>query len=378
MTQMPSLEEVDERLRALSDSDFVAGEDARALTRLDAIQFPEVSRTRTDGPRAASAYQKFRPVPMAAAIAAILALVVLANVGAAYYAPRYGRALAGAPGVGPVSDRMLQFVGVSDRNLTVFNAAATSSGHTVRLVAAYADGLRTVFFLEVDGRGMTGNMKAFGMSPGDYAVGLDGLTMTDQFGHRYSLARGNQIGVVLTFEPLTWPASELGARLTLHVSAIEAEWLVGSGSDAILKGDWTLHATLISRPVHTLILPAPLRTADAAYTFTSMQTSGTTVTVQWSVNGASVDEVNKLSMQRSSSQIVRGPEYEKLIRGYFSPKLFDAAGKEMTLWDWGYEFPTNGQAAGHMTAFVPGPGRYRIQLGDALTGVPDQRWIVVQ
>jgi hypothetical protein len=49
----------------------------------------------------------------------------------------------------------------------------------------------------------------------------------------------------------------------------------------------------------------------------------------------------------------------------------------MTMWDWGYEFPTNEPAAGHMTAFVPGPGRYRLQFGDALTGMGDQRWIVV-
>ena len=50
----------------------------------------------------------------------------------------------------------------------------------------------------------------------------------------------------------------------------------------------------------------------------------------------------------------------------------------MTIGEWGFEFPTNKPAAGHMTAFVPGPGRYRIQLGDALTSLDDQRWIIVQ
>lgn len=378
MTQMPSLEEVEERLRALTDRDFVAPEDAQAMARLDAIRFPEISRSRTDGPRPAHGMRRFRPAPVAAAVAATLVLIVLANVAAAYYAPRYGRALAGAPGVGPVSDRALQVVGLSTRNLTVFSSAATSSGHTVRLVAAYADGLRTVFFLEVDGRGMTGNPKAFGTTAGDYAVGLDGLTMTDQFGHGYSLARGAQTGAVLTFEPLAWPASQLGARLTLHASAIEAEWLVASGSDSTLNGDWTLHATLISSPVHALSLPASVRTAEASYTFTSLQASGTTVTAQWSVNGASVDEVSKLWMQRSSPQTAPGAEYDKLLRDYFWPKLFDAAGNQMTIGEWGFEFPTNKPAAGHMTAFVPGPGRYRIQLGDALTSLDDQRWIIVQ
>jgi hypothetical protein len=65
------------------------------------------------------------------------------------------------------------------------------------------------------------------------------------------------------------------------------------------------------------------------------------------------------------------------MRDYFAPKLFDGAGKEMSKWEWGYTFPNNQRGVGDMTAFVPGPGRYRIQFGDALTDLADQRWIVV-
>jgi len=372
MTPMPSVEEVEERLRALNTTAALTAEDARAVARLQVLRFPIVSPVVS---RTASA--RFRSGRTVAAIAAILALVMLANLGAAYYAPSYGRALADAPGVGPVSGRILQFVGLNDRDVTVFNATATSSGHTVRLIAGYADGLRTVLFLDVDGRGLTGNPKSFGMSPGDYAIGLEGLTMTDQFGHGYALARGDQTVVALTFEPLAWPASQVGARLTLHVSAIQAEWLLAPGSDADLKGDWTLHATLISAPAHRLAVPAPVQTAEADYTFTSLQASETTLIVQWSVSGAALDKVNSLWMQRPSPPTARDPEFDKLMQGYFSTRLFDAAGKPMTMWDWGYEFPTNKPGAGHMTAFVPGPSRYRLQFGDALTGLDEQRWIVV-
>jgi len=31
-----------------------------------------------------------------------------------------------------------------------------------------------------------------------------------------------------------------------------------------------------------------------------------------------------------------------------------------------------------ITAYIPGPGRYRIQLGDALAGKDQERWILVQ
>src|SRR5258708_5175903 len=134
---------------------------------------------------------------------------------------------------------------------------------------------------------------------------------------------------------MAWPASAVGARLTLHVGAIEAEWLIGPGTNGSLTGDWNLHATLVSEAVHTLALPAPVRTPEAAYRFTSLQASGTTVIVHWSVTGAALDKWNLLWMQRSNSQSAPGSEYDQLMRDYFTPKLFDSAGKQMTAWEWG-------------------------------------------
>jgi len=377
MTHAPALEEVETRLRSLGSSGLVTAEDARAIGQLDVFRLPAFSDAGSPTALKRSASRRLRAVSKAAALAAALMLVVLANVGAAYFAPRYGRALADVPGVGPVSDRMLQFLGLNDGKVTVVNAATSSSGHTVRLVAGYADGVRTVLLVDVDGKGLTGNPKAFRTNPGDYGVSVEAVSLSDQFGHNYGLARGDQTAVALTFEPLVWPASAVGARLALHVGAIQAEWITGPGTDTVLKGDWNLHATLVSAAVHTLPLPAPVRTPEAAYTFTSLQASGTTVIAHWSVTGTALDEANRLWLQRTNPRSALGAEYDQLTRNYFSPKLFDSAGKQMTMWEWGYEFPKDQPGVGDMTAFVPGPGRYLIEFGDALTSTADQRWIIV-
>src|SRR5438045_9779143 len=92
------------------------------------------------------------PARLLAAVTAALALLVIANGAAAYYAPRYGQALAQVPLVGGISAKLLEFSGVTASKVTVVNDSSTSSGHTVRLVAAYADGLRTVVFVAIDGR----------------------------------------------------------------------------------------------------------------------------------------------------------------------------------------------------------------------------------
>ncbi len=274
MTHAPALEEVETRLRSLGSSGLVTAEDARAIGQLDVFRLPAFSDAGSPTALKRSASRRLRAVSKAAALAAALMLVVLANVGAAYFAPRYGRALADVPGVGPVSDRMLQFLGLNDGKVTVVNAATSSSGHTVRLVAGYADGVRTVLLVDVDGKGLTGNPKAFGTNPGDYGVSVEAVSLSDQFGHNYGLARGDQTAVALTFEPLVWPASAVGARLALHVGAIQAEWVTGPGTDTVLKGDWNLHATLhapSSRPradtrgrIHIYVSPSVRNNRDRA------------------------------------------------------------------------------------------------------------------
>jgi hypothetical protein len=285
MTQPATLDEIDERLRSLPETLVVDPEDVRAMARIVELRFPTERAANT---KAASRRTQIR----LGAVGAAIAVVVLVNVLAAYYAPTYSRALADAPGIGGPSSKILAAFGLNVDQVTAINDSATSSGHTLRLAAGYADGLRTVLFISVDGRGLDGNPKGYGMNPGDY--GLGNFTLTDQFGHTYAPS-GVGSPNWIPFTPLTWPASKVGARMTLHVTSIDALWLRDS---AEANGDWSLHATLVAEPAHTLALPAPVRTPQANYTFTSIRSSATTLNIQWTVEGPVLDRQRPVDSRR--------------------------------------------------------------------------------
>jgi hypothetical protein len=368
MTQPATLEEIDERLRSLSETLVVDPADVRAMARIVELQFPIKRAAHKKAPSR-------RGLIRLAAIGAAMAVVVLVNVVAAYYAPTYSRALADAPGIGGTSNKILAGFGLNRSDVTSINDTATSSGHTLRLAAGYADGLRTVLFVSIDGKGLEGNPKGFGMNPGDY--GLGNFTLSDQFGRTYAPS-GVGSPNSIPFTALTWPASKVGARLTLQVTSIEAIWLRGAGE---VQGDWTLHATLVAEPAHTLALPAAVHTSQAGYTFTSIRSSATTLIVRWTVDGPALDRANELwaaAGSRTDPKVPPAPptaDEQQLQRDYFWPQVFDASGRQVQLSMWGITFTK--PATGEMTAFIPGPGRYRIQLGGALTADDMQRWIVV-
>lgn len=369
MTQPATAEEIDERLRSLGESLIVGPEDSRALARIMELSIPTAS---TGAPRARASRRR---VVRVGALATVITFVLLANVVAAYYAPAFSRALAGAPGIGGPSSKILAAFGLNVGDVTSVNDTATSSGHTLRLAAGYADGLRTVLFVSIDGKGLDSNPKGFGMNPGDY--GLGDYTLSDQFGRIY-VPDGVGGPNMIPFTPLAWPASSVGARLTLHVTSLDAMWLRGAGE---VRGDWTLHATLVAEPAHTLALPAAVRTPQANYAFTSIRSSATTLNIRWTVEGPALDRLNELwaaAGSRTDPKIPPaqpGAEEMQLEHDYFWPQVFDASGRQVQLSDWGITFTK--PAAGVMTAFIPGPGRYRIQLGGALAADDLQRWIVV-
>jgi hypothetical protein len=357
MTQPATLEEIDERLRSLPETLVVDPKDVRAMARIVELRVP----TKRAADRKAPSRRGL--IRLGAAGAAI-AVVVIVNVVAAYYAPTYSRALADAPGIGGPSSKILAGFGLNSRGVTAINDSATSSGHTLRLAAGYADGLRTVLFVSVDGKGLNDNPKGY---LGDY--GLGNFTLTDQFGHTY-VPSGVGTPNWIQFTPLAWPASSVGARLTLHVTSIDAMWLI-TGRE--LQGDWSLHATLVAEPAHSLALPAPVRTPNANYTFTSIRSSTTTLIIHWTVTGPVLDEEMKLRPTNVPGG-TQQPQYQVLMQAYFWPTISDASGQPVLLEEWGTTF-TN-PATSELTAFIPGPGRYRIQLGGALTA-DQQRWIVV-
>jgi len=360
MSQPASLEDIDARLIALPETLELNAEDSRALAKILELRIPSPKAVKSHSPRP--------PLVRLGVVAVTIVALILLNIVAAYFAPTYSRALADAPGIGGPSGRILAGFGLNSGEVTAINDSATSSGHTLRLAAGYADGLRTVLFISVDGKGLDGNPKGFGMNPGDY--GLGNFTLTDQFGHTY-LPSGVGTPNWIPFTALAWPASRVGARLTLHVTSIDALWLRGS---AEINGDWNLHATLVAEPAHALALPAPVHTAQADYTFTMVRSSTTTLIIHWTVTGTVLDEEIKLRPTNVPGT-TQEPPYQVLMQAYFWPTVFDASGRPVQLEEWGTTF-TN-PATNELTAFIPGPGRYRIQFGNALTADNLQRWIVV-
>lgn len=364
---MTSTEEVERRLRALPASATLRPADEQAVAGIHLWGRGSLRRS--------AAHRALR---VSGAAAVIVVAILLVNILAAYFAPKYQRALADS-GVGPISQRFLSAVGLRSGDVTVVGDSATSAGHTLKLVGAYADGLRTVIFVSVDGKGVTGNPKEYGRNPGEWGVSFDLATLTDQFGHSY----GGQ-GVVgptdLQFQPLAWPASEVGGRLTLHITGIWAPWKIAAqGPNKVIDtealtthGDWSLHVTLISAPYHTIALPAPVHTPMADYTFTGISASETEMVLHWTVDGP----VNDGLRSAPAPQNPPSAAYTQKMQDYFSPRVYDAGGGELQMQDYGFEWPKTGPAKGEMTVFINGPGRYRIQLGNALSA-SDQRWVIV-
>jgi len=368
MKPVASVEEIESRLRALPAATSLTASDERALLRLERfdLAFAEVGR------RGARSTPRLRFATVAAAIVGALLVILLVNTTGAYFAPRYARILADTPGIGPISGRYLQAVGLSGADVTLVGDSSTSAGHTLKLVAAYADGLRTVLFVSIDGKGLPADPKQFGLHPGDWGLSYDDVTLTDQFGHSYA---GWGVGgpTALQFQPLVWPASAVGARLTLHVTGLWAMWkgaALGPGASfdpetVTVHGDWNLHATVVAEPSHPIALPEPVQSDGAVYTFTSVTASHATLVVHLTISGPITREIKSSATPDA-------------LLGLFSPRVFDAEGREMQLQDYGSEVPRNGgPVSAEMTAFITGPGRYRIVLAAALSAPDQQRWIVV-
>ena len=362
---MRSIEEVETRLSSLRASVELRPADNRALAEIHAWPSPARRRSRHVARK------------ISGGVAAAVIAILLINVVAAYFAPKYERALADS-GVGPISQRLLSAFGLKAGDVTLHGDSATSAGHTLKLVGAYADGLRTVLFVTIDGEGISGNPKRYGLQPGEWGINYDDMTLTDQFAHSYG---GAGLGgpTDLQFEPLAWPASVLGGRLTLHITGIWAMWKgLQQGANNVIDtealtthGDWSLHVTLISAPYHTIALPAPVHTPMADYAFSGISASETEMVVHWTVGGPAADQVRDL--QSVPPSLTTDPMANPLMNEYFAPRVFDAAGTQLQMQDWGFTWPKTGPALGEMTVFINGPGRYRIQLGAAV----DSRWVDV-
>jgi hypothetical protein len=329
------LAELEQRLRrsadALDRQVTVSNELHRRIVKPDV---PAATRTL---PRA------LRVTTIRLAVAA--AIVVLANLPVAYLAPGYARALAGAPVIGVLSRPVLQSTGLTGTAFTPLDGVANSSGHTVELISGYADSVRTVLFVSVDGKPPALGSK----TSHDYQ--LDAY-LTDQFGHRYR--QRYTANPSLEFEPLVWPASSLGARLTLHVDNLMPTW-----TGQPISGSWTLHLTLFAETAHTrnLVPPASVTRGGFEYRITSIKLSYLGIKLHWTVAGPA-GTVFAQPGQNPAADLI--PDFERFI-------LYDPNGQPVNSFsDWGCSQAkpgSDGPLYCELNGTLPEPGHYIFQFG---------------
>jgi hypothetical protein len=289
--------------------------------------------------------------------AAGIAAFLIANVAVASFVPAYSQAIANAPVVGPVSSQALTYLGLQPSAIAARDQTVTASGHTLRLVGVYADTLRTVVLVQVDGRPFEEPSKT------TKTYGIDGY-LTDQFGHRYSQTFTPGPGAA--FEPITGPAVDAGARLTLHVKGLMPTFKADR-----VSGNWEMTFTVTRQPAGNVSLPAPVHIGDTTYIFTSVRISGDLVEVRWLATGGSVDQMHRLMDGYYGKNPAPPPSVQEQIRGlnqaYFWPQITDEAGNRVRSIQFGATYPKGKPVEGMYQGVVSGPGRYIFTFGSAAT-----------
>lgn len=285
--------------------------------------------------------------------AALVAAILFVNLVAAYFAPRYGQALADAPIVGGVTSPVLRYSGLDAGQITHLDVSATSSGHTIKVVGAFADTERTVLLLEIDGRPHGVPMKETACC---YAEGI----LVDQFALEYQHIYSAD-PMAMTFAPLAGPASQLGARLKLHITRL----LGLSAEFQPVRGDWSLNLTLIQQAGKVLAAPDPATGNGIVYTVKSARLSGTQLHIDFSLSGPPVEVQRKLAYETKSPQF---PDDRSFALQFVNPRLVGPKGNPTFPYEWGFTLPRQGPLSGGMTAVVDGPGHYTVTFGSAPGG----------
>jgi hypothetical protein len=285
--------------------------------------------------------------------ATLVVAILFVNLVAAYFAPRYGQALADAPFVGGVTSPVLRFSGLDGSQITHLDVSATSSGHTIKLVGGYADTERTVLLMEFDGRPHVLPSK----SNQDSCCFAEG-TLTDQFAFQYQ--RVHSIDpLAATFEPVRGPASQVGARLSLHITALY------TNVPEKVSGDWLLNVTLIQQAGTVLASPGPLTANGITYTIKSVRLSGTQVNIQFYLSGQPVEDYRKLAYEARTPDSA-GPD--GFYQRHVAPTLVDSQGSRAAFRESGMTLPKQGPASGGVTMVVPAAGQYTLTFGSAPGG----------
>jgi hypothetical protein len=273
----------------------------RALAeRVTALPFPEaetlaasvVARYHTPARDAGRPARRSGRWRLLQATAVAVALVVTVLVGSAM-----SPAIANAPVISPVADRVLGIVGLSpakDRSVVPLTGGSTSANQTVSLVAGYADSIRTVVVVSVPS----------GAQPAD-------ATLTDAAGATMrpggSIA-GSQGHVILDFGPLSSPRPGSNP-LTLHIGKL-LDYGAGKGTDGRVKqvsGDWTLRFDLPYES-NGLPTPAPGQLGRVTVTFSAVAASPASIHLRFVTTGATMDQLFELQTATCASGVQCVPE----------------------------------------------------------------------
>jgi len=263
-----------------------------------------------------------------------------------YFVPVADMALADTPIAGDLL-RDAGLVGAANR-VTSLGAVATSSGYRVDLFGAYADSSRTVLLLHA--------------SPMIFWAGL-GPELKDQFGRSYHMqsAESNALTgtLILTYEPLAWPDSATGARISLAFTSVEPLTCVFSPSgdpaqDSCkmgqpVAGSWMLRAAVAVDQATTLPLPSPAQLGPGTYRFTSARSSAATIEVDLTVTG-----VTEADLERRIPDGFKGT-------AVFDIALLGPAGDVVTTF---YQSAEDAQGAVNVriVGFRLAPGAYRVRV----------------
>jgi hypothetical protein len=256
--------------------------------RLRAIQL-EPPRSLVPSVLAAAGMRRSRSVPQRFGLVAVpIVLVALLMGASSYFSPRFADALAGAPVIGGPIGELLRSTGMIrvQGRLTPLSDSVTSANFKVSLIGGYADAFQTLLIIRID------NPRQLHPSV------LQQATLSDQFGRSYeqraetwSTKHPGYVDEVISFAPLSWPASWAGARLTLSIDGLQLE-----SSQPInvppVAGHWILHGILDMQDTQSLSLPVDGRIGSTSFHFISLQTSPAALQLRMAIDGPLAPHLN--------------------------------------------------------------------------------------
>ena len=282
-----------------------------------------------------------RPISRLTALG-VATLVIAAGV--LYFVPAADAALADAP----IAGDLLRDAGLTGAgtHVTSVGSVASSSGFRLQLVGAYADSARTVLLLRANPA-----VQPFGVP------GFD-IQLTDQFGRSYNMQSGqtdSRSGLaIVQFDALAWPDALTGARITLRMSAVERACLSAAfcsdpvADGTVVKGSWTLTATLGVDEGTALPLPSTAQLGAASFQFTSATSSTATIGIDIQMTGATFNDLEQ-----------RVPDGGKGTP-VFTIDLFSPSGDVV---DAGYSVAEDRQGVIiQFQGYRSGPGEYRLHI----------------